>query len=107
MAERPDVSATADSLRRSLNKWRNGEPMGARYGRILEEMLGLEDGALDEPNYSKAVAAVAEVIRRLEAGESLPSEHLEAVALAAELAGEGALLLADRLRREALARGLL
>jgi hypothetical protein len=105
LSERDDVTANADSIRRSLTKWMRGiEQPRDRWATILEDQLGLRIGALARPSFSRAVSLAGQLVRRLEAGESLPPETLLEVAEATEAAGQRALQFAGRLRREAEAR---
>lgn len=105
LAERPDVEAQPESIRRSIGKWLDGEPISSAWGSILEDQLGLAAGTLIVPGPSRAISLAGELVRRLEAGEHLPPARLLAVAEATERAGAAAILLAGRLRREAAAHG--
>ena len=105
LAERADVDAQPESIRRSIGKWLDGEPIGQAWAMILEDHLGVEPGGLYERNFSRAVSLAGQLVRRLEAGETLPAETLLRVAEETERAAEAAHLFADRLRREAAAHG--
>jgi hypothetical protein len=105
LSRRPDVNAAPESIRRSLSRWLRGEPIGNGWAVILEDQLGLPADSLIEPNFSRAVSLAGQLVRRLEAGESLPPGLLVQVAVAAEEAGQAAYQFAAFLRREAAAHG--
>ena len=67
LSKRDDVTASADSLRRSLSKWLAGDTIGVDYQAILEDELGCPPGYL----YEADVTALRQrdVERRLRAIE--------------------------------------
>lgn len=101
LAARPDVHQNAESVRRQLGKFLSGKDKITDYwADVLESELNLEDGTLREPPYSEAIEAASQLVRRLEAGETLPDETLLTVAESVEAAGQAAYRLAGRLRRD-------
>ena len=98
-----DFAAAADvPYTGGLMRWRGkgGAPDASNLVKILRTA-----GMLNEHNVSRAVTLAGELVTRLEAGERLPPERLMEIAEVTEKAGQAAILLADRLRREAAAHG--
>lgn len=50
LADRPEVDAAAESIRRSISNWLAGETIGTTYQQLIEDELGLPAGFLYEPN---------------------------------------------------------
>jgi hypothetical protein len=99
------MTATEDSIRRTLSKKLSGkEAIGDAWAAVLEDQLGLEDGYLHEQNYSLVLSLATQMVRRLDAGERLPTETLLRLAEATEEAALVVVRFADRLRREAQAQ---
>jgi hypothetical protein len=94
-----DFAALADvPYTGGLMRWRgrgNG-PDAENLAKVLKAA-----GMFSEQPFSVALNLAGELVRRLEAGETLQAELLLQVADAAERAGEAAALFAARLRREA------
>lgn len=106
LAERDDVPASAESIRRSLGRMLSGrDQITDRWAAILERQLSLEAGVLREPNYSRPISLARELVRRLDAGESFAPEDLLRAAESVEAASVAAHRLAVRLQREASGRG--
>lgn len=102
LAGRDDVQQTAESVRNHLGRVLSGRAAISNYwADVLESELQLEAGSLREPDHSKAIQDATALIRRLDAGETLPAELLLEVAEATEAAGRAALRLAARFRRDA------
>jgi hypothetical protein len=105
LAARPDMTATEDSIRRTLSKKLSGrEAIGDAWAAALEDQLGLDEGELHEQNYSLVLSLATQMVRRLDAGERLPTETLIQLAEATEEAALVVVRFADRLRREAQAQ---
>jgi hypothetical protein len=100
LAARPGMTASEDSIRRTLSKKLSGqEAIGDAWAEILENELVLEDGYLHERDYSRILALSAQLVRRLDAGETLPAETLLELADATDEAARAARSFAARLRR--------
>jgi hypothetical protein len=102
IAARPDIALAEDTVRRTINKKLAGrEAIGDQWAALLENQLGLEAGYLHEQDFSRALSLAAQIVRRLDAGERLPSDTLLELAAATEEAASAARRFAGRLRREA------
>jgi hypothetical protein len=101
IAARADITLNEHTVRRTINKKLSGrEAIGDHWATILETQLGLPEGDLREQDYSRILALAQQLVRRLDAGETLPAETLVQIAEATDEAARTARLFAARLRRE-------